>query len=91
MGINNYPTSPLTGCVNDANSIANVLESNEDGTPNFSIKLVTSPSDSISKPALRRAIEELFDGPCDIALLYFSGHGFIMNTSGYLVTPDQQR
>lgn len=91
VGINNYPTSPLTGCVNDANSIANVLESNGDGSPNFSIKLVTSPSDSISKPALRRAIEELFDGPCDIALLYFSGHGFIKNTGGYLVTPDHQR
>jgi hypothetical protein len=32
VGINNYPTSPLTGCVNDANSIANVLESNGDGS-----------------------------------------------------------
>ena len=62
-----------------------------DGSPNFSIKLVTSPRDSISKPALRRAIVELFDGPCDIALLYFSGHRFIKNTGGYLVTPDHQR
>ena len=58
VGIINYPISPLTGCVNDANSIANVFESNGDGSPNFSIKLVTSPRDSISKPALRPRVQE---------------------------------
>jgi Caspase domain len=91
VGINNYPTAPLLGCVNDANSMATVLESNGDGSPNFSIKLMTSPSASITKPNLRRALEDLFEGPSDIALLYFSGHGFIKNTGGYLVTSDHQR
>jgi hypothetical protein len=91
VGINDYPTAPLRGCVNDANSIANVLESNGDGSPNFSIKLITSPSDPVTKSSLRQAIEELFNGTCDIALLYFSGHGFIKSTGGYLVTTDHQR
>ena len=91
VGINDYPTAPLRGCVNDANSTASVLASNGDGSPNFSVKLITSPSDSITKPNLRRAVEELFQGPCDIALLYFSGHGFIKSTGGYLVTTDHQR
>lgn len=91
VGINDYPAVPLRGCVNDANSIASVLATNGDGSPNFSVKLITSPSDSITKPNLRRAIEELFQGPCDIELFYFSGHGFIKSTGGYLVTTDHQR
>lgn len=91
VGINDYSTFPLNGCVNDANSIAEVLESNGDGSPNFSVKLITSPSDSITRSSLRQAIEELFQGTCDIALLYFSGHGFIKNTGGYLVTTDHKR
>lgn len=91
VGINNYPNSPLTGCVNDANAIANVLETNGDGSPNFSIKLITVPSDIITRPSLRGSIEELFSGEADIALLYFSGHGFIKSTGGYLVTPDHEK
>lgn len=91
IGINDYPSAPLRGCVNDANAIANVLETHGDGSPNFSVKLLTSPSDTISRPSLRRAIEDLFLGKSDIALLYFSGHGFIKSTGGYLVTTDHQR
>lgn len=91
VGINDYPTSPLKGCVNDANSISNVLETNGDGSPNFSVRLLTSPSDNINKSNLRKAIEELFTGDADIALFYFSGHGFIKSTGGYIVTTDYKR
>lgn len=91
VGINDYPTSPLKGCVNDANSISNVLETNGDGSPNFSVRLLTSPSDNVSKSNLRKAIEELFTGDADIALFYFSGHGFIKSTGGYIVTTDYRR
>ena len=38
VGINNYPNSPLSGCINDANEIASMLERNEDGTKNFFVK-----------------------------------------------------
>lgn len=91
VGINNYSSSPLKGCVNDANSIANTLETNGDGSPNFGIRLITSPGTDITRSSLREAIEQLFIGESDMALLYFSGHGFIKSTGGYLVTIDANR
>ena len=37
VGIDNYPTSPLTGCVNDATAVAQSLRKNGDGSPNFDV------------------------------------------------------
>ena len=91
VGINDYPSSPLSGCVNDANSLAAILESNGDGSPNFGIRLLTCPSTDITRPVLREAIEQLFAGDSDMALLYFSGHGYIKSTGGYLVTVDAKK
>ncbi len=91
VGINNYSNAPLNGCVNDANAIAEVLRTHGDDSPNFSVRLLTSPSSIIEKASLRKNIETLFAGKCDIALLYFSGHGFIKSTGGYLVTTDANR
>lgn len=91
VGINDYPHSPLHGCVNDAIAIANTLEANGDGSPNFGIKLVTSPSVDVTRSVLREAIEQLFSNESDMALLYFSGHGLIKSTGGYLVTRDASR
>jgi uncharacterized caspase-like protein len=88
IGIDNYPGSPLKGCVRDAIEMANVLEKNADGSPNFAIKLYTDPSDSLTKTVIKKAIDELFQGNSDVALLYFSGHGFINSLGGYIVTPD---
>jgi len=88
VGINNYPSAPLMGCVNDANAIANVLTAHGDGSPNFDVKLLTSPTETIDRAALRAAIEALFSGEPDVALFYFSGHGFLKSTGGYIVTSD---
>lgn len=88
IGINDYPGAPLRGCVNDANAIGNVLATHSDGAPNFAIKLMTSPNEAITRPALRSAIDTLFSGDPDVALLYFSGHGFINSLGGYIVTTD---
>ena len=88
IGIDDYLSSPLNGCVNDANAIANTLETNGDGSPNFSVRLITSPNINITRSSLREAIDNLFSGMSDMALLYFSGHGFVKNTGGYLVTKD---
>jgi hypothetical protein len=88
IGINNYPSAPLNGCVKDAIEIANVLEKHSDGSPNFSVKLITDPGESATKPKIREAIEKLFEGSPDVALFYFSGHGLIKSTGGYLVTSD---
>lgn len=38
VGIDDYPSCPLNGCVNDAEEIKNLLETNGDGSPNFEVK-----------------------------------------------------
>lgn len=91
VGVNDYPSSPLEGCVNDAHSIGTVLESNGDGSPNLAVKRITSPSALVTRASLREAIEQLFAGKSDMAFFYFSGHGFIKSTGGYLVTPDAKK
>lgn len=88
VGINDYPFSQLQGCVNDANSIGTILESHGDGSPNFSVKLMTAPGVSITRSVLREAIDQLFSGDPNMALLYFSGHGLLTASGGYLVTQD---
>lgn len=91
VGVNNYPSSPLTGCVNDANAIGQLLESHGDGSLNFDVRLLTVPNETVTRSTLKSAIDQLFAGDADMALLYFSGHGYIDSTGGYLVTTDAQR
>jgi len=85
VGINNYPNIPLDGCINDAREVAKVIRKNENDTRNFYVEL---KEDVRTKDELLGAISSLFKGKADIALLYFSGHGFIDERGGYLVTPD---
>jgi uncharacterized caspase-like protein len=88
IGIDNYPASPLHRCVNDASAFATLIEKNGDGSPNFSVRLETNIS---NKAKLKSLIAELFEGDNDVALLYFSGHGFVNALGGYIVTPDFQK
>lgn len=88
IGIDDYPKAPLTGCINDASILSGVIEKNGDGSPNFSIKLRTDIS---KKSELKGEIVELFNGEGEIALLYFSGHGYLDITGGYIVTPDYEQ
>lgn len=91
VGINYYEhVSPLYGCVDDAYAMQSVLERNSDGTVNFSVRLLsgTGPGDIVSKAELREQIQELFKSDCEIALLYFSGHGHIETTGGYIIASD---
>ncbi|MBU0578229.1 caspase family protein [Patescibacteria group bacterium] len=88
VGINAYPTAPLRGCINDASAVAAILETNGDGSPNFDVKLET---DVQTKSVLKTMIVELFSGTNDTVLLYFSGHGFLNEIGGYLVTPDHAK
>lgn len=85
VGIDHYNYVPLSGCVNDAVAIANLVESNDDESPNFSTILKTDIS---KKEDLLALIRELFAGSHDVALLYFSGHGQCDDLDSYLVTPD---
>ena len=88
IGIDDYVGVPLDGCVNDAEAIGAVLETHGNESPNFEVLLMTSPSDEITRSKLRESIEKLFATECDIALLYFSGHGFLGIADGYIVTKD---
>ena len=88
VGINDYPSSPLLGCENDAYAIGNVLETNGDGSPNFAVKIETNVK---KKSELKELIVDLFSGNPETALLYFSGHGFLNELGGYIVTPDYEK
>ena len=88
IGINDYPESPLKGCINDATQIATILKTNGDGSPNFEINLKT---DIKTKGDLKKNITELFSGNPEIALFYFSGHGYTDNLGGYIVAPDAKQ
>ena len=91
VGIEDYDQAPLTGCVNDATAVAEVLRTHGNGSPNFDTQLVTSPSNNLTRSALREKIERLFATECDIALFYFSGHGFVRSGDGCIVTKDAKR
>jgi|CXWL01.1.fsa_nt_gi hypothetical protein len=88
VGIDDYPTSPLHGCVNDAVAIANTLEKNGDGSPNFSVHLLTSNETNVTSAILSEAISKLFLGDADTVLLFFAGHGIINpdTNAGYIVS-----
>jgi hypothetical protein len=88
VGINNYPVSPLKGCEKDESAFASILEKHGDGSPNFSVYLNTNIK---NKSELKSLIIDLFKGNDDIALLYFSGHGFLNALGGYIVTPDYKK
>lgn len=88
IGIDNYATVPLYGCVNDAEDIAKLLETNDDESVNFAVQIKTSKTHQINKSSLKQWISECFIGDDEIALFYFSGHGYIDATGGYIVTPD---
>lgn len=85
VGINNYPADPLKGCINDASGVATLLETNGDGSPNFD---VIYKYDVPTKRELKGLISDLFRGDGDSALFYFSGHGYLNEIGGYIVTPD---
>jgi len=94
VGIDHYEhMTSLSGCVNDARAVRDVLARNADGTTNFvTPRLVTGTDTSavVTKRDLKDAVRELFSGNSDIALLYFAGHGHIEDTGGYLCTGDSQ-
>lgn len=84
IGIDEYPSAPLHGCVNDAIAVAELLKVNGDGSPNFDVSLNLNVK---NKAVFLELLERLFSGDDDASLLYFSGHG---SNSGHLVTPDYQ-
>jgi hypothetical protein len=91
IGINHYShIGGLFGCVNDARTVAALLERNFDGSVNFGVRSMIAEDDrsAVSRVQLRDAIEALFKGDSDVALLYFAGHGHVDATGGFICTSD---
>lgn len=91
VGIDYYDSiKPLYGCVNDAYAIKSVLDRHSDGTKNFDVNLeiATGSTQRIERKELKNLVEELFRGNTEIALFYFSGHGYVESTGGYLITSE---
>jgi len=91
IGIDYYENvNTLYGCVNDAYSIKSVLDRNSDGTLNFTskLKVASNPKSVITRKELKSFAEELFRDDSDVASFYFSGHGYVENTGGYLITSE---
>jgi uncharacterized caspase-like protein len=93
VGIDQYDNDlrPLTGCVNDAKAMKEVLECHEDGGKNFHCRLlINSDKYKITRKLLREQWSELFDNYYEDTLFYFSGHGHPTAVGGYIVTQDAE-
>jgi len=92
VGIDHYLGSPLTGCVADAEGMAAMLEQNQDASPNYDVKLVTSdpgPTKTVTRGGLRTLLADLFNNAHDMEVLFFfAGHGTQTPWGGELVTQD---
>jgi len=88
IGINKYPKNELRCCVNDAIEVGNLLERNEDGEMNFSVEKLIDSEATYSN--MIKKIKNIFSGDSEIALLYFSGHGYDDKYDGRIVTYDYQ-
>lgn len=90
IGINDYKVgNKLSGCVNDADSIEEILETNGDSTHNFDIKkLIDAEAD---KNNIISSVHELFNEASDIALLFFSGHGSDDASDGSIISADSEK
>jgi uncharacterized caspase-like protein len=55
---------------------------------NFDSRLLTSSNTMVNRATLKAGLSQLFSIEAQVALFYFSGHGFLNDLGGYLVTQD---
>ena len=94
VGINYYEhTKCLSACVNDAQTVNNLLLRHENGMKNFDTLLLASKNSTevVMRTVLKDRIEELFKSEGEIALLYFAGHGHIESSGGYILSSEAKR
>ncbi len=93
IGIDDYAGAPLQGCVADAVAMAEKLESNGDGSPNFNVKLLSSDRVQVTSQRMHDAVVELFRGDAETVLFFFAGHGIVNveTNAGFLVSQDGVR
>ncbi len=90
IGLDRYESMPdLHCCANDARAMATKLATHGDASDNFRREVLVSPgSEPITRAAVRRYCEKLFSSSADEVLFYFSGHGVLDDSGGFLVTED---
>ncbi|MFN8306935.1 MAG: caspase family protein [Ferruginibacter sp.] len=91
VGINYYKSiNRLYGCVQDAKTVAAILERHGNGDKNFDVELLTAEDikTGITRKKLKNEVSDLFSRKYEIALFYFAGHGYIDSTGGFLLTTD---
>lgn len=90
IGIDDYAIAPQASCIADAIRIKTLLQNHADSAPNFDVNLLQSDDTSVTRAAIIPALDELFTDPCNVALLYFAGHGRGDPKSGdsFLITQD---
>jgi len=91
IGINHYEFyNDLNGCITDAQRLTTALRNNADSSRNFDVECIESYTYDcrIDKQVVKRKIRNLFKEQHDVALLYFSGHGYVEELGGYLVTTE---
>jgi hypothetical protein len=88
VGIDFYESMPdLSACARDATALRDVLQRNEDGSPNYECRLLTNPGGPLITSALLRAEwNRLFANFSGEILFYFAGHGSPADPGGTLVT-----
>jgi hypothetical protein len=89
IGIDKYKNYPrLSGCVNDVNAMAPLLEQNFDKTTNFDCHSLISGRDRVGRKDMISAINDLLAPGVDVALFYFAGHGAGTTNDVSLVSAD---
>lgn len=84
IGIDDYPYSPLRGCVNDANRLGRLLGSN---AMNFDVRVLLN--EAATRSAVKEGIQWLLSD-ASMSLLFFAGHGMKTSVSTYLITHDYE-
>ena len=95
VGIDSYKhCCPLFGCVKDANSLNDLLVRHYNGNVNFECQLLIgdkNKNSDVNRSDLKDQIKKLFESDAEIVLFYFSGHGYVESTGGYILATDSER
>ncbi len=89
VGISEYPFGELRGCVEDAEELAKILQWNfeeKDGDENFQMEVKRN----LTRAELKKAVRSHFAKDEEMLLFYFSGHGELSETGGYIMTTDSE-
>ncbi|HEV3327271.1 MAG TPA: caspase family protein [Puia sp.] len=89
IGIDAYGGgSQLYGAVKDATEFARLMEWNADDSENCEVHLHTNVP---TRARLTELVTNFFTGDTPTAIFYYSGHGYVNELGGYIVTPDAQQ